>query len=45
MVGLDRRAADGTADPDVAASRLDEGIAPNGQAGPGFAMAACADSI
>jgi conjugative relaxase-like TrwC/TraI family protein len=37
LVGLDGRAADGgTADPDVAARWLGEGIAPNGVAGRGF---------
>jgi conjugative relaxase-like TrwC/TraI family protein len=37
LVGLDGRAADaGTADPDVAARWLDDGIAPNGQAGRRF---------
>ena len=37
LVGLDGRAADGgTADPEVAARWLDDGIAPNGAAGRGF---------
>jgi conjugative relaxase-like TrwC/TraI family protein len=37
LVGLDGRAADGgTADPDLAARWLDDGIAPNGRAGRGF---------
>ena len=37
LVGLDGRAAEGgTADPDVAARWLDDGIAPNGVAGRGF---------
>ena len=37
LVGLDGRAADGgTADPDVAARWLDDGIGPNGAAGRGF---------
>jgi conjugative relaxase-like TrwC/TraI family protein len=37
LVGLDGRAADGgTADPDLAARWLDDGITPNGAAGRGF---------
>ncbi len=37
LVGLDGRAADGgTADPDVAQRWLDDGIAPNGEAGRAF---------
>jgi conjugative relaxase-like TrwC/TraI family protein len=37
LVGLDGRAADGgTVDPDLAARWLDDGIAPNGNAGRGF---------
>jgi conjugative relaxase-like TrwC/TraI family protein len=37
LVGLDRRAADaGMADPEVAARWLDDGVAPNGEAGRGF---------